>query len=183
MLIMVLLTESCSCNREKQRDLDEMAELSEQLRALPVSSLNVVLEQTFVELNTGQTVKYSLSASTREAFFKFSKPPKNITPSQSSAGTTPNPEVEFETEQTRDSCCCQHAHSIWVTEIRALAHQNGPTERTNSLLIMNMATNLVETLETYKGISETFILRCTKKNGFGSQWGFSRDGVGAGTHC
>lgn len=112
MLIMVLLTESCSCNREKQRDLDEMAELSEQLQALPVSSLNVVLEQTFVELNTGQTVKYSLSASTRKAFFKFSKPPKNITPSQSSAGTTPNPGVEFETEQTRDSRCCQHAHSI-----------------------------------------------------------------------
>ena len=112
MLIMVLLTESCSCNREKQRDLDEMAELSEQLQALPVSSLNVVFEQTFVELNTGQTVKYSLSASTREAFSKFSKPPKNIAPSQSSAGTTPNQEVEFETEQTRDSRCCQHAHSI-----------------------------------------------------------------------
>ena len=28
---------------------------------------------------------------------------------------------------------------------------------------MNMAINLVETLETYKGIWETFILRCTKK--------------------
>ena len=26
-----------------------------------------------------------------------------------------------------------------------------------------MAINPVETLETYKGISETFILRCTKK--------------------
>ena len=111
-LIMVLLTESCSCNKAKQKYLDEMAELSEKLQALPVSSLNVVFEQTFVELNTGQTVKYSLSASTREAFFKFSKPQKNITPSQSSAKTTPNPEVELETEQTRDSRCCQHAHSI-----------------------------------------------------------------------
>ena len=57
MLIVVLLTESCSCNRAKQRDLDEMAELSEQLQALPVSSLNVVLEQTLVELNTVQNAK------------------------------------------------------------------------------------------------------------------------------
>ena len=111
-LIMVLLTESCSCNKAKQKDLDEMAELSEKHQGLPVSSLNVVFEQTFVELNTGQTVKYSLSASSREAFFKFSKPQKNITPSQSSAKTTPNPEVELETEQTRDSRCCQHALSI-----------------------------------------------------------------------
>ena len=48
-----------------------------------------------------------------------------------------------------------------------MAHQNGPTERTIRLLIMNMAINLVETLETYKGILETFILRCIKKKRVG----------------
>ena len=48
-----------------------------------------------------------------------------------------------------------------------MAHQNGPIERTISLLITNMAINLVETLETYKGIWEKFILRCTKKKWVG----------------
>ena len=98
--------------KKVERDLGEMAELSEQLEALSVNSLNVVLEQIFVGHDTDETVKYSLSASAREAFFKFSKPPENVTPSQSSAGTRPKLEVKLETEQTSDSRCCQHACSI-----------------------------------------------------------------------
>ena len=58
-----------------------------------MNSLNVVLEQIFVEHNTDETVKYLRSASAREAFLKFSKLMENVTLSQSSAGTRPNPKV------------------------------------------------------------------------------------------
>ena len=70
--------------KKVERDLEEMAELAEE--ALSVNSLNVVLEQIFMEHNNEETVKYSLCASAREAFFKFAKSPENVTPSQSSAG-------------------------------------------------------------------------------------------------
>ena len=70
--------------KKVESDLEEMAGLAEQLEAQLVTSLNGVLEQIFVEHNNDETVKYSLSVSAREAFFKFSKALETITPSQSS---------------------------------------------------------------------------------------------------
>lgn len=139
--------------KKVERDLEEMAELAEQLEAL---SVNVVLEEIFVEHND-ETVKYSLSASAREAFFKFAKSPENVTQSQSSAGNRPAPEVKHSNSKRNKQVLrvAINMHVLYERLKKALAHQTGPTERTISLLTMNMAINLVETLETYKGISET----------------------------
>ncbi|XP_068739586.1 uncharacterized protein [Montipora capricornis] len=100
---------------------------------------------------------YSLSANAREAFFKFSKPPEIVTPSQSSAGTRPKPEVKHSNSKRNKQVIrlAVNMHVLYERLKKALAHQTGPTERTISLSPINMAINLVETLETYKGISET----------------------------
>ena len=51
-----------------------MAQLCERLNDFPVKSLKVVLEQVYAEHNSDLSIKYSLNASAREAFFKFAKP-------------------------------------------------------------------------------------------------------------
>ena len=48
-----------------ERDLEEMAELSEQLEGLSVNSLNVVLEQIVMEHNTDETLKRNKRYSNR----------------------------------------------------------------------------------------------------------------------
>ena len=172
-----------------ERDLEEMAELSEQLEGLSVNSLNVVLEQIVMEHNTDETVKYSLSASAIEAFFKFSKLPENVTPSQSSAGTRPKPEVKHSNSNRNKQVIrvAVNMHILYERLKKALAHQTRPTERTISLLTMNMAINLLETLETYKGISETVSLFyiIEKKHGLRSLHSepFQGMGWGVGPHC
>lgn len=143
--------------KKVDRDLEEMAELSEQLELLPVRSLNVVLEQIFAEHNNDDNVKYCLSASARDAFFKFSKPQDNFRPSQSSAGSRPTPEVKHSNSKrnTQVLRIALNMHILYDRLKKALAPHTGPTERSIDLITMNMAITLVETLETYKGISET----------------------------
>lgn len=138
--------------KKMERDLEEMAGLAEQLEAFSVTSLNVVLEQIFVEHNNDETVKYSLSASAREAFFKFSKAPETVTPSQNSTPEVKQPSSKRNKQVLRVAI---NMHVLYERLRKALAHQTGPTDRTISLVTMNMAINLVDTLETYKGISET----------------------------
>ena len=84
-------------------------------------------------------------------------------------------------------CVAVNMHILYERLKKALAHQTGPTERTISLLTMNMAINLVETLETYKGISETVSLFYVieKKHGLGSLDSEPLPGMGwrSGPHC
>ena len=141
--------------KKMERDLEEMAGLAEQLEAFSVTSLNVVLEQIFVGHNNDETVKYSLSASAREAFFKFSKAPETVTPSKSSTREVKQPSSKRNKQVLRVSI---NMHVLYERLRKALAHQTGPTDRTISLVTMNMAINLVNTLETYKGILETVSL-------------------------
>lgn len=58
----------------KLKDLEETAQLCEKLNDFPVKPLTVVLEQAYAEHNNGMSIKYSINASAREAFFKFAKP-------------------------------------------------------------------------------------------------------------
>ena len=102
-----------------------------------------------------ETVKYSLSASAREAFFKFSKAPETVTPSKSS---TPEVKQPSSKRNKQVLCVAINMHVLYERLRKALAHQTGPTDRTISLVTMNMAINLVNTLETYKGILETVSL-------------------------
>ena len=60
--------------KKEEKDLEAMAQHCEELDNYPIQSLNVVLEQIYAEHNTVPPVKYSLSASACEAFFKFTKP-------------------------------------------------------------------------------------------------------------
>lgn len=138
--------------KKVESDLEEMAGLAEQLEAQSVTSLNGVLEQIFAEHNNEKTVKYSLSASAREAFFKFSKAPETITPSQSS---TPGVKQSSSKCNKQVLCVALNMHVLYERLRKALAHHTGPTDRTISLVTLNMAINLVDTLEIYKGMSET----------------------------
>ena len=67
----------------EEKDLEEMAQQCDQLAEFPVTSLNVVLKQVYAEHTNERPIQYTLSASAREAFFKFSKPQENIPLSQS----------------------------------------------------------------------------------------------------
>ena len=138
-----------------ERDLEEMAGLAELLEDQSMTSLNGVLEQIFAEHSNDDTVKYSLSASAREAFFKFSKAPETVTPSQSS---TPGVKQSSSKRNKEVLRVALNMHVLYERLRKALAHQTGPTDRTISLVTMNMAINLVDRLEIYKGMSETVCL-------------------------
>ena len=68
--------------KKEEKDLEVMAQHCEELDNYPIQSLNVVLEQIYVEHNSVPPVKYSLSASAREALFKFAKPQDKLPSTQ-----------------------------------------------------------------------------------------------------
>ena len=70
--------------RSTQVDLEKMAEQSENLEQFPVKSLTDVLDKISMEHNTKPPVKYTLTASAKELFFKYSKP------SEESQGASPS---------------------------------------------------------------------------------------------
>lgn len=136
-----------------ERDLEEMSEFCQQLDDLPVKNLNTVLEQIFVEHNSDEQAKYTLSPTAREAFFKFSKPQENIAPSQMNTGTA-NTKCQNSKRNTHVLRVALNMHILYERLNKALNHETGPTGRSIKLSTMNMAITLVETLEMFKGISE-----------------------------
>lgn len=60
--------------RSTHVDLEKMADQSENLEQFPVKSLTDVFEKIYMEHNTKPPVKYTLTASAKELFFKYSKP-------------------------------------------------------------------------------------------------------------
>ena len=68
--------------KKEEKDLEVIAQHCEELDNYPIQSLHVVLEQIYVEHNSVPPVKYSLSASAREAFFKFAKPQDKLPSTQ-----------------------------------------------------------------------------------------------------
>ena len=139
-----------------ERDLEELPALCEQLEDLPLKSLNGVFENIFTEHNNDEQIKYSLSASARDAFFKFAKPQENITPSASQGSSSGQSEGKC-LNSKRNSQVLRIALNMHVLYNRlkmSLNHQTGPTSRSIDLNTLNMAVSLLEVLETYKGISE-----------------------------
>ena len=60
--------------RAEDLDLETMAENADSLDEFPVKSLSNVFEKIYLEHNATPAVKYTLTASAKELFFKFSKP-------------------------------------------------------------------------------------------------------------
>ena len=135
------------------KDLEMIASLCQELEDLPVKSLNVVFENIFTEHNQDVALKYSLSASAKEAFFKFAKPQENVLPS-SQGGAAPQPKCTNAKRNTHVLRVALNMHILYENLQKASAHEVGTTSKVISLRTLNMAITLVETLETYKGVSE-----------------------------
>ena len=133
------------------KDLEEMAQLCEKLNDFPVKSLKVVLEQVYAEHNNDMSIKYSLNASAREAFFKFAKPQElDLTSSQG----TPRITCTNSKRNKHVLRVALNMHIFYDRLKKGLNQEMGPTNRSINLTTMNMAISLVDVLETYKGISE-----------------------------
>ena len=136
-----------------EKDLEEMATLSEQLEDLPIKSLKTVYENIFTEHNSDERIKYKLNVSPREAFFKFAKPQKNIVPSSQSAATVAT-KCQNAKRNTQVLRVALNMHVLYERLKKAVAHETGETSKKITLSTMNMAITLMETLETFKRISE-----------------------------
>ena len=133
------------------KDLEEMAQLCEKLNDFPVKSLKVVLEQVYAEHNNDMSIKYSLNASAREAFFKFAKPQElDLTSSQG----TPRITCTNSKRNKHVLRVALNMHIFYDRLKKGLNQETGPTNQSINLTTMNMAISLVDVLETYKGISE-----------------------------
>ena len=138
--------------KKEEKDLEAMAQHCEELDNFPIQSLNVVLEQIYAEHNTVPPVKYSLSASAREAFFKFTKPQDELPSTQGASA-----EMEANCNNSkRNKHVLRLALSMHVLYDRlgkAINMETGVTSHTIALGTLNMAITLVQSLEIYKGIS------------------------------
>ena len=131
-----------------------MAQHREELDKYPIQSLNVVLEQIYVEHNKVPPLKYSLSASAREAFFKFAKPQDKLPSTQ---GASAEKEANCNNSK-RNKHVLRLALSMHVLYDRLRKAINLEIEVTShkiALGTLNMAITLAQSLEIYKGISHT----------------------------
>ena len=123
-----------------------MAEQSENLEQFSVKSLTDVFEKIFMEHNTKPPVKYTLTASAKELFFKYSKPSEE---SQStSEGTTGSKKVK---NMLRVAL---NMHVLYHRLKKMLSLEAGTTPTVIGAQTLQMAISLTETLETIKGVSE-----------------------------
>ena len=138
--------------KKEEKDLEVMAQHCEELDNYPIQSLNVVLEQIYVEHDNVPPVKYSLSASAREAFFKFVKPQDKLPSTQGA-----NAEKEANCNNSkRNKHVLRLALSMHVLYDRLSKAINLETVVTNhkiALGTLNMAITLFQSFEIYLGIS------------------------------
>ena len=138
-----------------EKDLEKMASMSEELEELPVKSFNVVFENIFSEHNSDDKITYKLNASAKDAFFKFAKPQENIVPSsQSNVPLQVAPKCQNAKRNTQVLRVALSMHVLYERLKKSISHETGKTPDKISLDTMNMAITMMETLETFKGISE-----------------------------
>lgn len=138
--------------KKEEKDLEAMAQHCEELNNYPIQSLNVVLEQIYAEHNNVPAVKYSMSASAREAFFKFAKPQDRL---QSTQGVSSEMEAN-RNDSNRKKHVLRLALSMHVLYDRlgkAINLKTAVTSGTIALQTLNMAITLVQCLEIYKGVT------------------------------
>ena len=140
--------------KKEEKDLEVMAQHCEELDNYPIQLLNVVLEQIYVEHNSVPPVKYSLSASAREAFFKFAKPQDKL-PSTQGASAEEEANCNNSKRNKHVLRLALSMHVLYDRLSKAINLETGVTSHKISLGTLNMAITLVQSLEIYKGISHT----------------------------
>lgn len=115
-----------------------------------VKSLGNVLEKIYVEHNTTPALKYTLTATAKEVFFKFSKPNED-----DSQGAVASPSISSGSKKYKNTLhVALNMHVLYHRLIRALALESGTTPTTITAETIQMAITFTDTLETMKGISE-----------------------------
>ncbi|PFX16551.1 hypothetical protein AWC38_SpisGene19162, partial [Stylophora pistillata] len=137
---------------KEEKDLEAMAQHSGELEDFPIQSLDGVLEQTYAEHNNNPPIKYTLTDTAREAFFKFAKPQDHLANSQGAAI-----DVEANVNNSkRNKLVLRLAlrmHVLYDRLIKALELQTGPASHSIGLNTLNMAIVMIQSLEIYKGMS------------------------------
>ena len=136
--------------RSEDLDLEAMAENSDSLDEFSVKSLGDVFEKIYVEHNTTPALKYTLTATAKEVFFKFSKPNED-----DSQGAVASPSISSGSKKYKNTLrVALNMHVLYHRLIRALALESGTTPTTITAETIQMAITFTDTLETMKGISE-----------------------------
>ena len=136
--------------RSEDLDLEAMAQNSDSLDEFPVKSLGDVFEKLYVEHNTTPAVKYTLTASAKELFFKFSKPNED-----DSQGTAAKASIPTGSKKYKNTLrVALNMHVLYHRLTKSLALESGTTPTAITAETMQRAIIFTETLETMKGISE-----------------------------
>lgn len=131
-------------------DLEKMADQSETLEQFSVKSLTDVFEKIFMEHNTKPPAKYTLTASAKELFFKYSKPGEE----SQSAGPS-SCEVSTGSKKVKNMLrIAMNMHVLYYRLKKMLSLEAGTTPTVINDQTLQMAIFLTETLETIKGVSE-----------------------------
>ena len=148
--------------KKEECDLEAMSEQCVRLQEFPVQSLNIVLEQVYAEHNNDTPpVKYTLRATAREAFFKFSKPAENLPSCSQVVAAAEQPVSHTGAKRNKHVlrlAMCMHV--LFHRLQKALDQQTGPTKRIINVRILNMAIAMTESLETFKRMSEIVSIIC-----------------------
>ena len=137
---------------KEEKDLEVMAQHSGALEDFPILSLDGVLEQIYAEHNKNPPVKYTLTATAREAFFKFAKPQDHL-PNSQGAATDVEANVNNSKRNKHVLRLALSMHVLYDRLKKALELQTGPTSHSIGLDTLNMAIVMIQSLEIYKGMS------------------------------
>ena len=136
--------------RSEDLDLEAMAENSDSLDEFAVKSLTDVFEKIYVEHNTTPALKYTLTATAKELFFKYSKSSEDDSQGASESRTISTGSKKY--KNTLRVALNMHVPYHRLT--KALDLESGTTPTAITAETMQMAITFTKTLETMKGISE-----------------------------
>ena len=112
-----------------------MARQSEQLEEFPVKSLADVFQKIYLEHNTKPQVKYTLTASAKELFYKYNKPGEEGQSTDSSNGS-----VSTGSKQCKNLLrVALNMHVLYHRLTNALSLEFGTTPTTISTSTLQMA--------------------------------------------
>ena len=136
--------------RSEDLDLEAMAGNSDSLDAFAVKSLGDVFEKIYLEHNVTPALRYTLTATAKELFFKFSKPTED-----DSQGAGTGASISTGSKKYKNTLrVALSMHVLYHRLTKALALESGTTPTAIPDETMQMAIMFTETLETMKGISE-----------------------------
>lgn len=136
--------------RSEDLDLEAMAENSDSLDEFAVKSLGDVFEKIYVEHNTTPALKYTLTATAKELFFKYSKPSEDDSQGAGTCGIISTGSKKYKNTLR----VALNMHVLYHRLTKALDLESGTTPTAITAETMQMAITFTETLETMKGISE-----------------------------